>query len=574
MLAAAGLKEDIPMTQTTGVNSLTSAAAAPVPARAGSPTAAHAFGSVLAQMAPSTPERQGQGVAAEAALPLGEGAASAAAASANMAVMSISPALRVITDGGMNVSVQSLQAFAKSQGLSEDALHSLALLSAQDATKASGVPVDQMLSGDAVLRARGFAGLEGALGLAVVPSVAAGEVKGAGVGMLGVQPEAEMGVDLSGAMASILGRPASAELVGGASSVAVGERALAAGPSVPPFGVAAAQASLPSGVPSTQLSAPAGVGSVQVGFHNGVPSTQLSTPAGVGSVQAGFHNGVSSTQAVVVQSAQADAVSLASVLTSGLSFRSDSAAGKGSVVNMSTEGAAPVVVAAPAAAAMLQMPQALAMLRAKPEGLKGQAWQQEVILDGVRDEDVSKLLSDGWTSSAPSSAQGLTTPAAPAVTANALPMPTDGQSLGAWHKQQFDELSDKLGQAVAQRIQAQIQRGHWNMSLNLRPHELGNVEVQLGMRGHDLSASFQAAQALTRDLLQDSMPRLREMLASAGIDVASADVGGQMGRGAGGNPTPARPMVGGGSATAQNEIAPVVVRSKSPSSDTGLDLWA
>jgi hypothetical protein len=552
MLAAAGLKEDIPMTQTTGVNSLTSAAAAPVPARAGSPTAAHAFGSVLAQMAPSTPERQGQGVAAEAALPLGEGAASAAAASANMAVMSISPALRVITDGGMNVSVQSLQAFAKSQGLSEDALHSLALLSAQDATKASGVPVDQMLSGDAVLRARGFAGLEGALGLAVVPSVAAGEVKGAGVGMLGVQPEAEMGVDLSGAMASILGRPASAELVGGASSVAVGERALAAGPSVPPFGVAAAQASLPSGV----------------------PSTQLSTPAGVGSVQAGFHNGVSSTQAVVVQSAQADAVSLASVLASGLSFRSDSAAGKGSVVNMSTEGAAPVVAAAPAAAAMLQMPQALAMLRAKPEGLKGQAWQQEVILDGVRDEDVSKLLSDGWTSSAPSSAQGLTTPAAPAVTANALPMPTDGQSLGAWHKQQFDELSDKLGQAVAQRIQAQIQRGHWNMSLNLRPHELGNVEVQLGMRGHDLSASFQAAQALTRDLLQDSMPRLREMLASAGIDVASADVGGQMGRGAGGNPTPARPMVGGGSATAQNEIAPVVVRSKSPSSDTGLDLWA
>ena len=42
----------------------------------------------------------------------------------------------------------------------------------------------------------------------------------------------------------------------------------------------------------------------------------------------------------------------------------------------------------------------------------------------------------------------------------------------------------------------------------------------------ELEASFKAGQAMTKDLLQDSLPRLREALERAGITIASMNVGG------------------------------------------------
>ena len=137
-----------------------------------------------------------------------------------------------------------------------------------------------------------------------------------------------------------------------------------------------------------------------------------------------------------------------------------------------------------------------------------------------------------------------------------------------------EELSQKMGEALAQRLQAQIQRGHWRMSLSLNPRDLGHIDVTLGMKGNDLQASFQAAHMATRELIQDSLPRLREVLVGAGIDVASLDVGGQQKRESGGNSTH--------SGSAQAQLAPVQdaglevagLPARLKMSESALDIWA
>jgi len=68
------------------------------------------------------------------------------------------------------------------------------------------------------------------------------------------------------------------------------------------------------------------------------------------------------------------------------------------------------------------------------------------------------------------------------------------------------------------------------------------VEIDLKMRSGELDAAFRAANAVTRDLLTDGLPRLREVLSGAGMDIADLNVGSGLSQQAGGNPTP-RPAV-------------------------------
>ena len=540
------------MTQTIAASGLTPVSpAAPGAVGREAVAAGSSFGSVLAQMT-SDARADGQTVAADGAQGVPDGALSVVGAS-NMAVMSLSPALRVITDGGMNVSAQSLQAFAKSQGLSEDALNSLALLAAQGGAQVAGqvtgqvtgqtiapmLQQEQLLSGDMALRGRGFAGVVDGAGIQQ-PLMPKGPTQsGPPVDLSGM-------TGLSGSVAAQLGI-----LTPAASGVPVGSVVVSVQPgsATPTLGQAGASVLgsadlLVQRVPSAVVAAP------------GMPVAQVALGA--------------------VQPTLADAADVAKLLAGSVQLQPG---GRPPAVVNAVGGdanASPVLAAAPAVATatLLQMPQALAMLRAKPGAVEGQPWRQEATLEGVTGDDVVKLMSEGWVKGgdAASHAAGHSMPQATSVVT--APLPTTGQALGDWHQQQFDALSDKLGQAVAQRIQAQIQRGHWHMSLTLHPQELGSVDVQLGMRGNDLSASFNAAQALTRDLLQDSMPRLREMLSGAGIDVASADVGGQMGQGSGGNSTPARSPERVETGSTLGEVAPASVQTKAQSADDGLDLWA
>jgi hypothetical protein len=99
-------------------------------------------------------------------------------------------------------------------------------------------------------------------------------------------------------------------------------------------------------------------------------------------------------------------------------------------------------------------------------------------------------------------------------------------------------LAMRIGEMLAQRMVAQAQRGQWQLRFALNPQHLGRVEIDMQMRGGELEATFGALNPATRDLLQEALPKLREMLQQLGMDVASLNIGSGGASKNGGQPTP------------------------------------
>jgi len=99
------------------------------------------------------------------------------------------------------------------------------------------------------------------------------------------------------------------------------------------------------------------------------------------------------------------------------------------------------------------------------------------------------------------------------------------------------ELSDRLGIMLARQMNAHIARGSWRLEMALHPAELGSIEVDMEMTERGLEASFRATQSVTRDLLMDSMARLKSWFEEGGIDVAYAGLTQDSGAETGGNST-------------------------------------
>lgn len=80
--------------------------------------------------------------------------------------------------------------------------------------------------------------------------------------------------------------------------------------------------------------------------------------------------------------------------------------------------------------------------------------------------------------------------------------------------------SDELGS----RVTWMVERGEQVASLKLSPEHMGPLEVRIAVREGETSIWFGAAQADTRAALEQSLPRLREMLGNSGLSLANAGV--------------------------------------------------
>jgi len=90
-------------------------------------------------------------------------------------------------------------------------------------------------------------------------------------------------------------------------------------------------------------------------------------------------------------------------------------------------------------------------------------------------------------------------------------------------KQQL--LSDQVSAAVGQRISAEIAKGTWQFELQLHPAHLGNIQIRLGRKaGAAIDAAFSASEAATKDLLVAGLPKLKEVMAMAGLELNSLNV--------------------------------------------------
>lgn len=134
--------------------------------------------------------------------------------------------------------------------------------------------------------------------------------------------------------------------------------------------------------------------------------------------------------------------------------------------------------------------------------------------------------------------------------------------------------AEKMGQAIGQRMLSEMEKGHWHLKMMLRPANLGNIEVEMRLRNGELDANFTAAQAITRDLLQDGMHKLKDTLTQMGMDVANMNVGGGSGQKNGGDPTPQRAPSSAVAAQPdhQEEQAMKTIQQVTSSGQDGLDV--
>lgn len=86
-----------------------------------------------------------------------------------------------------------------------------------------------------------------------------------------------------------------------------------------------------------------------------------------------------------------------------------------------------------------------------------------------------------------------------------------GQS--GWHQEMGEKLSWMVG------------NGRQQADLVLNPPQLGRIEVTMVIEGDNVSATFASANATVREVLENSMSRLREVLADAGVALGDTHVG-------------------------------------------------
>jgi len=106
--------------------------------------------------------------------------------------------------------------------------------------------------------------------------------------------------------------------------------------------------------------------------------------------------------------------------------------------------------------------------------------------------------------------------------------------------EQIQALANKLGHALGERLQEQMERGQWRLHLKLNPGHLGQIDVELDMHAGGLDAIFKTDNMLTKELITQGMSRLRDSLAQSGTAVADVWVNSESKRESGGNPTPQR----------------------------------
>lgn len=110
------------------------------------------------------------------------------------------------------------------------------------------------------------------------------------------------------------------------------------------------------------------------------------------------------------------------------------------------------------------------------------------------------------------------------------------QPTGNQHSQPAEHLSKVMsisqpvgeagwGQELGQRIVWMANRSEGKAELVLTPPQMGRVEVSLTVSGDQATASFASANPVVREALESALPRLREVLAEAGIQLGQAQVG-------------------------------------------------
>ena len=138
--------------------------------------------------------------------------------------------------------------------------------------------------------------------------------------------------------------------------------------------------------------------------------------------------------------------------------------------------------------------------------------------------------------------------------------------------EQIQQLANKLGQALGERLQEQMERGQWRLNLKLNPGHLGQIDVELDMRAGGLDAIFRTENMLTKELIMQGSSKLKDSLAQSGTTVADVWVNSDSKRQSGGNPTPQR-FTGNSDHESEGKVSQPIQRASSLIEKRSADAW-
>ena len=132
--------------------------------------------------------------------------------------------------------------------------------------------------------------------------------------------------------------------------------------------------------------------------------------------------------------------------------------------------------------------------------------------DGLPQQNQSQSLAP--PASTPVSAQGglIQAPVTnvPVSLADAL-MSSDPAQMQS-RLQPYQAWTQRFGEVLAQKLAMAVKDGNWSVKLNLNPASLGPVGVELQVRDGGIEGQIAASDPNVRQLLGDSMPKLRQSL--------------------------------------------------------------
>ncbi|RTZ15443.1 flagellar hook-length control protein FliK [Vibrio aquaticus] len=83
---------------------------------------------------------------------------------------------------------------------------------------------------------------------------------------------------------------------------------------------------------------------------------------------------------------------------------------------------------------------------------------------------------------------------------------------------------EMASEQVAERVQMMMSKNLKNIDIRLDPPELGRMQIRMNMNGDGATVHFTVANQQARDVIEQSMPRLREMLAQQGLQLNDSSV--------------------------------------------------
>ncbi|MBA5763713.1 flagellar hook-length control protein FliK [Vibrio sp. 404] len=83
---------------------------------------------------------------------------------------------------------------------------------------------------------------------------------------------------------------------------------------------------------------------------------------------------------------------------------------------------------------------------------------------------------------------------------------------------------EMASEQVSERIQMMLSKNLKNIDIRLDPPELGRMQIRMNMNGDNATVHFTVANQQARDIVEQAMPRLREMLAQQGLQLGDTSV--------------------------------------------------